>query len=124
MNGITFLRGVHEKAAAHRPSTRRLTARSAQLYAGLRSLWLLMLLTLVVMVTHAGWATAQPLQSIPPLTSHVVDRTSTLSAEQRTQLENKLAGFRREKGAQMAVLLVPPVTVVAEVVASVVFSPA
>ena len=108
MNGTAFLRGIHEKAAAHRPSTRRLTERSAQLYAGLLSLWLLMLLTLVV-AAHAGWATAQPLQSIPPLTSHVVDRTSTLSAEQRTQLENKLASFEREKGAQIAVLLVPTV---------------
>jgi len=50
---------------------------------------------------------AQGLQSIPKLTARVTDLTGTLTAEQQTALEQKLAAFESAKGSQLAVLLVP-----------------
>ena len=55
----------------------------------------------------AGVAGAQGLQPIPPLTARVTDTTGTLDAGQKAALEVKLAAFEREKGAQVAVLIVP-----------------
>src|SRR5262245_6716130 len=45
--------------------------------------------------------------AVPPLTAHVTDLTSTLSASQRGALEQKLTDFEQRKGAQVAVLIVP-----------------
>ncbi|HET6492660.1 MAG TPA: TPM domain-containing protein, partial [Burkholderiales bacterium] len=45
--------------------------------------------------------------AIPPLTARVTDLTGTLSAAQRTALEERLAAFEAKKGSQVAVLLVP-----------------
>ena len=47
------------------------------------------------------------LQPIPPLTARVTDLTGTLTAEQQTALEQKLAAFEARKGSQLAVLIVP-----------------
>ena len=58
-------------------------------------------------VIAAGGAIAQDLQPVPPLTARVTDTTGTLTAEQKAALEAKLAAFEREKGAQVAVLMVP-----------------
>ncbi len=44
---------------------------------------------------------------IPKLTARVTDLTGTLTAEQQTQLEQKLAAFESAKGSQLAVLIVP-----------------
>lgn len=44
---------------------------------------------------------------IPPLTARVTDLTGTLTAEQRTALEERLGAFEARKGSQIAVLLVP-----------------
>ncbi len=55
----------------------------------------------------AGVAGAQGLQPIPPLAARVTDTTGTLDAGQKAALEAKLAAFEREKGAQVAVLIVP-----------------
>lgn len=44
---------------------------------------------------------------VPALKSRVTDLTATLSAEQRAQLEQRLAAFEQQKGSQIAVLLVP-----------------
>jgi uncharacterized protein len=44
---------------------------------------------------------------VPPLTSPVTDLTGTLSTEQQRALEARLLAFEREKGAQIAVLIVP-----------------
>lgn len=57
----------------------------------------------------AGWVAAQTLQPIPALSSRVTDLTATLSADQRSRLEEKLDAFERQKGAQVAVLIVPTV---------------
>lgn len=54
-------------------------------------------------------AGAQERQAIPALSTRVTDLTGTLSANQRSTLEAKLAGIERQKGAQVAVLLVPTV---------------
>jgi uncharacterized protein len=45
--------------------------------------------------------------AVPPLKARVNDLTGTLSAEQRSALEQTLAEFEKRKGAQIAVLLVP-----------------
>lgn len=50
---------------------------------------------------------AQALQPVPAFSARVVDLTSTLTPEQRGQLEQKLAAFQERKGSQIAVLIVP-----------------
>ena len=45
--------------------------------------------------------------AVPPLTGRVTDQTATLSAEQKTNLEQKLQTFEARKGSQLAVLIVP-----------------
>ena len=44
--------------------------------------------------------------AVPPLTGHVIDRTGTLTAEQKTTLEQTLTAFEARKGSQLAVLMV------------------
>jgi len=50
---------------------------------------------------------ASGLQPVPPLAARVTDLTGTLTAEQQTALEQKLAAFEARKGSQLAVLIVP-----------------
>ena len=50
--------------------------------------------------------TADGLQPIPALTSHVIDTTSTLSAADRQALDAKLMAFEQQRGAQVVVLMV------------------
>jgi uncharacterized protein len=50
---------------------------------------------------------AQNLQPIPKLGARVTDLTGTLTAEQQSQLEDKLRAFEARKGAQVVVLVVP-----------------
>jgi uncharacterized protein len=45
--------------------------------------------------------------AVPPLSKHVTDLTATLTAEQISTLENKLAAFETSKGSQIAVLILP-----------------
>ncbi len=52
-------------------------------------------------------ACAQGLQPVPKLTARVTDLTGTLTAEQQSMLEDKLAAFEARKGAQVLVLVVP-----------------
>lgn len=54
-------------------------------------------------ISHASAA----LQAVPALQSSVTDLTQTLSAEQQSALAAKLDAFSREKGSQIAVLIVP-----------------
>ena len=65
--------------------------------------WLLSLLLLGV----GALAAAQ--QPVPSLSARLTDSTGTLSAEQKTALTAKLAAFEREKGAQVAVLMLATV---------------
>lgn len=45
--------------------------------------------------------------AVPALSSHVVDTTGTLDAEQVQQLERKLKAFEQSRGTQIVLLLVP-----------------
>ena len=54
-----------------------------------------------------GVGAADALVSIPRLEARVTDLTGTLTRDQQAQLENQLAGLEREKGAQLAILLLP-----------------
>ena len=56
-------------------------------------------------ISFSAWA--QGVQTVPALTAHVMDNTSTLTAAQQAVLEAKLAAFENAKGAQIVVLLVP-----------------
>jgi uncharacterized protein len=60
---------------------------------------------LLGLALHAGAAGV----SVPALKSRVTDLTGTLSAQKIVQLEQRLAAFEKEKGAQVAVLMVPSV---------------
>jgi uncharacterized protein len=51
-------------------------------------------------------ALAQTLQTVPKLTARVTDLTGTLTAEQQSSLDDKLAAFEARKGSQVAVLVV------------------
>lgn len=55
----------------------------------------------------AQGAETDGLVRIPVLTARVTDLTGTLSAGQKSGLEQKLAAFEARKGAQVAVLLLP-----------------
>jgi uncharacterized protein len=61
----------------------------------------------MILALLAAPAFAQNLQPIPKLTARVTDLTGTLTAEQQSMLEEKLAAFEARKGAQIAVLVVP-----------------
>jgi uncharacterized protein len=52
-----------------------------------------------------GWG-AEPV-AIPPMVGRVTDLTSTLSPDQAAALEALLARIEREKGAQLAILMLP-----------------
>jgi len=72
----------------------------ARLPAWLLSLWLL---------CGVGFAAADEPQAVARLVARVNDSTATLTAQQRGLLEAKLTAFEGEKGAQIAVLIVPTV---------------
>ena len=44
---------------------------------------------------------------VPPLTARVTDLTGTLSAQQKAELEARIAAFESRRGSQIAVLLLP-----------------
>jgi uncharacterized protein len=55
----------------------------------------------------AGPAPAYAEVAVPPLKAHVTDLTGTLSASQLGVLDSRLSGFERNKGSQIAVLILP-----------------
>ena len=57
--------------------------------------------------TRAQAPPPSDLQPIPKLSARVTDLTGTLTAEQQTALDQKLAAFEAAKGSQLAVLIVP-----------------
>ncbi|NBW89934.1 MAG: YgcG family protein [Gammaproteobacteria bacterium] len=61
---------------------------------------------LAMSVAEAQTASAS-LQPVPQLTARVTDLTGTLSDGERAALESQLGGFERDKGVQIAVLVVP-----------------
>jgi uncharacterized protein len=45
--------------------------------------------------------------AVPPLTVRVTDLTGTLNAQQKGEIESRIAAFESKRGSQMAVLLLP-----------------
>jgi uncharacterized protein len=62
---------------------------------------------LALLLGAVGLASAQGLLPIPKLEARVTDLTGTLTAEQQSALEEKLAAVQARKGAQIVVLIVP-----------------
>ncbi|MDS4013833.1 MAG: TPM domain-containing protein [Candidatus Accumulibacter sp.] len=62
-----------------------------------------------VLLLACALAGAQDLAPVPRLAARVNDTSGTLAADQRSRLEEKLAAFEREKGVQIAVLVVATV---------------
>jgi len=67
----------------------------------------LRLLALVWAVLCLAPAPARAEVAVPPLQARVTDLTGTLSADQSAALEGELADFERQKGSQIAVLILP-----------------
>ena len=59
------------------------------------------------MLFGVGALHAQDVLAVPALTARVMDSTGTLDAVRRQALEDKLAAFEKERGAQLVVLMVP-----------------
>ncbi|OQW42359.1 MAG: hypothetical protein A4S08_01425 [Proteobacteria bacterium SG_bin4] len=64
--------------------------------------YVLIITALLIFSAHSAAEIA-----IPILKSRVTDLTATLSAAEANQLEQKLAAFEKDKGSQIAVLLLP-----------------
>ena len=70
------------------------------------------LLVSACLAAASAWlptAFAQDVLAVPVLTGHVVDTTGTLSAAQKSALEDKLKALEAAKGSQVVVLMVPTV---------------
>lgn len=65
------------------------------------------LLALCTMPLFVSGSLRAELVPLPALQQRVTDLTQTLTPEQQSQLEAKLAGFEQQKGSQIAVLMVP-----------------
>jgi uncharacterized protein len=78
-----------------------LSARAQRLVSRVAPAWL------ALFFGALGVASAQGLQPIPKLEARVTDLTGTLTADERSALEKKLAEVEAQKGAQLAVLIVP-----------------
>ena len=64
------------------------------------------LLALCTMLLFASGSLRAALVPVPALQHRVTDLTQTLTPEQQSQLEAKLAGFEQQKGSQIAVLII------------------
>lgn len=64
------------------------------------------LLALCTMLLLASGSLRAELVAVPALQHRVTDLTQTLTPEQQSQLEAKLAGFEQQKGSQIAVLMI------------------
>lgn len=64
-------------------------------------------LAAALLLVAAGWARAQDVLPVPPLTGRVIDQTNTLTPAQQQALADKLAAIETKRGSQIVVLLVP-----------------
>jgi len=65
----------------------------------------LVLAALIALVACLGGARAEV--PVPPLKERVTDLTGTLSAQQKGELESRIAAYESRRGSQIAVLLLP-----------------
>ena len=70
-------------------------------------IWMRTARSLLLSTTLCTSLTALALVEVPPLTGRIIDQTATLSAQQKTELEQSLQAFEARKGSQLAVLLLP-----------------
>jgi uncharacterized membrane protein YgcG len=64
-------------------------------------------LCLAALLLACACAWAQSVLPVPPLSGRVIDQTGTLTAQQITALEAKLAAIEAQRGSQVVVLMVP-----------------
>ena len=64
-------------------------------------------LFLVALLFACAVAWAQSVLPVPPLSGRVIDQTGTLTAQQVTALDAKLAAIEQQHGSQVVVLMVP-----------------
>lgn len=85
------------------------TDRDASYWSGLwPTMWRYFVLMLLALMLQGGLSAAVAQSAdIPEFTSWVVDTTGTLDAATKTQLEQRLEQLNQDKGAQLAVLVVP-----------------
>lgn len=88
----------------HPSEQSRLRARASLVSPRIRQ-WLFALVLGVACVP----AFAQALAEIPPMDSPVVDTTGTLSAEDKTALEQQALALQQRKGSQLQILIIPTV---------------
>lgn len=69
--------------------------------------WLKLLQSLLCLLLVLSSCLAHALVDVPALTQPVTDLTQTLSAAEQATLNAKLEAFTRDKGSQIAVLIVP-----------------
>ena len=61
----------------------------------------------MVLAVHAVYAAEGDLQPVPKLDKRVIDTTATLSSADESRISGRLSAFEAQKGAQIAVLIVP-----------------
>ena len=69
--------------------------------------WLAAIVTLWLVALSPCALAADGVVPVPRLEARVTDLTGTLARDQQARLETQLAGLERDKGAQIAVLLLP-----------------
>lgn len=67
--------------------------------------WLAFWLLLFLLVLPVAGLAQSP-QPVPALQARIMDQTGTLDADQMARIEERLAGFERERGTQVVVLMV------------------
>lgn len=69
--------------------------------------WAVFLLVLLAALALPARAADDGFVAVPPLQQRVTDLTGTLTAQQRTALENVLADYEQKRGSQIFVLMLP-----------------
>lgn len=72
----------------------------------MRRVWSVLLALVWLVLLPAGSRAAEPVP-LPALNARITDLTATLDATQRGRLEAQLAAIERNRGAQVAVLILP-----------------
>ncbi|MDF3834600.1 YgcG family protein, partial [Cupriavidus basilensis] len=85
----------------------RLHRRHLPGHSGWLTAALALLLWLGALFAPPAMAAGDGFVPVPPLTQRVTDLTGTLSASQRSALENVLAEYEQQRGSQIFVLMVP-----------------
>lgn len=69
--------------------------------------WFMLFAAWMLLAFHVASAAEGDLQPVPKLDKRVIDTTATLSAADESRIMGRLSAFEAQKGAQIAVLIVP-----------------